>query len=1218
MRTFGSLLLIAFAFAGSGPVRAAVTTPDASASTRTAPMFASDRIELRLDAAAAATARAAAALRARDEGAARIERLGVAAVDRVAADLGGATFETEFRGETAPPPGSSDIDFTAFFIVHLPAGADPHDAARRFRGLREVRAADPIAQLPVAAVPNDSMWNLQYWLYQPSRRDIHAPEAWEVTTGDTSVVVGVLDTGVVPYHPDIGGLAGGPLGNLYINWAEKNGLPGVDDDNNGFVDDVSGWDFVNLPTGTGVAQYEDWRDQDNDPNDFAGHGTAVAGLIGAITNNVSGVAGAAWKVRIMPLRMAWSATCCPLGLVDMSFAAQAIRYATRMGVQVLNCSWASANQSGIDAAVTAATHAGVVVVSASGNNGGQHYLPDRLDVISVAATNANDQIPSFSNVGSYVDLSAPGVSMYSTAIARLAATDSVSQRQPGYTPISSSLNGTSFSSPLVVGTVALMEAQRRAQGLRPLQPMAVQLRLRETTDDISDVNPTLVGAYGTGRLNMYRALTDPPGSSAWRAGAASVGPAVAYSIGEGTRLAWLMNNQTLLIVDAASGDTLSVTPLPAPPVAPLSVADLGGGRGLGLFAGTTAGKVLGFDALGQPLPNWPVTGPDLIFAGPAIGDLDGDGTNEIVCGDFQGKVWAWHANGSRVTGFPAPTNATGVGTGVALSDLDGLPGVEIVAATRDGEIHALTGDGGELAGWPFTVGGQPVAPVVTRWNDALVVLVASGGQLVALGADGVLRFVTPLAGTAVQDPALADLNANGSDEIAIATSSNNTIQVIDSTGVDLDTLNWPARLTSGPLGPPVIGHLRGGSEADVLVMTAGGLAAFSDSATTIATFPKPGGAGSFPTLLELDGDGATEVVAGTGIDSSLFVYDASPGSWDASPQPWPTARGNFARTGSRLYAPAPDVTSPAPVADLSAVAVTTDSIALAWTAPGDDGAIGRAASYELRVTNLSPGFPPSGGSLLAGVPAPLSAGSPQSMRIGGLSPNTTYYFWIVARDDAGNVATASNVAAALTPLGPPLVVDDLVVASASDTSVTLRWSSPAIAGTLGYEVRGATQVLNAANFSAAPLHLETTDAAPPGNSEQVTFNGLTRRTRYWFALRPRGIVGQPASVSNVASVETHPYVRLAGIAGPGIVTRRQPSPRPVEFVWQSGGAPVQRIVLFDLSGRRVRSIPLGSGPDGATQWDGRDDESRLVPAGLYFARLISGSVHVQTRVVLLP
>ena len=182
----------------------------------------------------------------------------------------------------------------------------------------------------------------------------------------------------------------------------------------------------------------------------------------------------------------------------MDFAARAIRYATRMGATVINCSWASDNTGGIGAAVTAAVRAGVTIVSAAGNSNPFHYLGDRDDVLAIAATDSTDTIAPFSNRGAFVDLVAPGVAMRSTWIAR-PGVDSLGVRQPAYAAL---LNGTSFSAPLASGVAALIQSRYvwpYAHHL--LTPRGIQFRLIETADDISAQNPALTGQYGAGRLN---------------------------------------------------------------------------------------------------------------------------------------------------------------------------------------------------------------------------------------------------------------------------------------------------------------------------------------------------------------------------------------------------------------------------------------------------------------------------------------------------------------------------------------------------------------------------------------------------------------------------------------------------------------------------------------------------------------------------------------------
>jgi subtilisin family serine protease len=131
--------------------------------------------------------------------------LGISAIDEVARTADVMGLEPEFRGESRPAEGSLDPDFTAFYIVRLGPRANLAEMMGRFAKLPEVASVTPVPIVPLCAVPDDSLWGDEYYYYQPTRRDIHATEAWDLTVGDTSIVVAVLDSGVIPYHPDLGG-----------------------------------------------------------------------------------------------------------------------------------------------------------------------------------------------------------------------------------------------------------------------------------------------------------------------------------------------------------------------------------------------------------------------------------------------------------------------------------------------------------------------------------------------------------------------------------------------------------------------------------------------------------------------------------------------------------------------------------------------------------------------------------------------------------------------------------------------------------------------------------------------------------------------------------------------------------------------------------------------------------------------------------------------------
>jgi subtilase family protein len=1025
--------LVCFGIVVCAQVRSAGATLDlpvreagAVAAPFGSPAYAAEVLEIRL-APDATRAGRAAYLSAAGPGAARaLRRLGVPAVDRVAAELG-ARFEPEFRGETAAGAEPGATDFTSFYVVHLSPGSDLPRALERFGSLREVASASAIPILPLALMPNDSLWSESWWLSQPSGLDIAAPAAWDISTGDTAIVVAVLDTGVLPYHPDLGGTVAGLTGQLWSNWAERGGAAGMDDDRNGFIDDARGWDFVDLAAAGQAAPGEDWEQQDPDPNDFAAHGTAVAGFVGALTDNARGIPGTAWRVRILPLRVGWSYPGAPSGSgeVRMDFAAQAVRYATRMGAQVITCSFANENTDGFDAAVAAAARAGITVVVSSGNFGSANELAQRSDVITVTATDRDDMVLASANLGPLVDIAAPGADMHALWVFH-PGSDSIGLRQPAY---ASNREGTSYAAPLVAGAVTLLQADRRARGLDLLHPLAAQLRLRENADDIAAANPGNAG-YGAGRLDAARALADVHGSFALAAGPTR-GAAVVFRAAGATRIAYVSRPDALVLLDAVTCDTVAVTALPSEPVSGLAAAALGCGRGMGMFVALQDGRVAGFDAQGRPLAGWPTADTEVPFTGGlALGDLDGDGVLEVVGAGGDGSVWAWNAGAGVRAGFPAQVSFAGPVLPVALSQLDGAPGVEIVAAGDDGRVTVLRGNGTRLSGWPRNLADRPLAPVVMRMGiagDTAIVIVV-GNLLHAFRPNGVERPGFPVmlgaSNAPGADPAVGDVDGDGSDDVVLALDAPAMVEVRDSTGSSTALPGWPRALSSLVTGPPVLAQLAVDGAPELLVPTTGGLMAFSSAAESLSSWPRFGRAGIALGVLDVrDGDEASEVLAGSGADSVFYVYDGGPGSAGSNgPGPWFTVRANFARTGSRLYAPeasVPDDIPPAAVADLRVVSATDSSLALAWAGTGGDATARCPSHYLLRAAEQpfdEAGFgqAPYAASHAATVPA----GSVETAVFAGLPRGRRLWVAIEAVDASGNVSPISNLAAGQTTVGP--------------------------------------------------------------------------------------------------------------------------------------------------------------------------------------------------------
>jgi len=389
--------------------------------------------------------------------------------------------------------------------VRLSKGLSVKDAITQYMSNSDVEYAEPNYIRKAAStevIPNDlyfrDQWALRntgQYAYGTAGADIKATEAWRVSTGsyDTTITIAVLDTGVDYNHTDL-------ALNMWRNLSECNGVSGVDDDHNGFIDDCAGWNFVTCES---FEAFEDRWDksftcsqvstESNDPMDYYGHGTHVAGIIGAVGNNQTGVAGVMWRTHILPVRVFNQ-----FGQGTDTDVTRGIDYAVKMGAKVINASWGAYGESlTLYNAISAANSHGVLFVAAAGNYSNNNdltpYYPASYsfgNIISVAATDQNDLRVPFSNFGyTSVDVAAPGTYIISTVPTWM---------DNGYGYLEQD-SGTSMAAPHVTGLAGLLYSYYYNFNSDQIRNMILSY---------VDILPSLDGWIATkGRINAFRSMS---------------------------------------------------------------------------------------------------------------------------------------------------------------------------------------------------------------------------------------------------------------------------------------------------------------------------------------------------------------------------------------------------------------------------------------------------------------------------------------------------------------------------------------------------------------------------------------------------------------------------------------------------------------------------------------------------------------------------------------
>lgn len=382
---------------------------------------------------------------------------GISSLDQLCRQLGVVRVDRFYPGKLRRPH-LAEIG-SRLRLLTMEPGRDVREVALALSSDRHLVSAELQSIPDLFYTPNDPFYADQWHLPQ-----IHAPEAWDfIRSPETRhSVVAIIDTGLQLEHAEV-------AENLWVNELEdlnQNGrldpgdINGIDDDDNGFVDDVVGWDFAG---------------EDNDPQEIHPHGTGTATCISAVTDN--GILGAAvgFGVRLMAVKAISDHGQLVDGYVSMLYAAD-------NGAQIINCSWGLPIFHGYEQAIVDAVWAEDVVIVGAGGEGDVLSYPAAYDhVVAVGVTDQFDHKASFSAFGEYIDICAPGVD-----ILLLWGEDF------------SYLSGTSFSAGIASGTLGLFRAQ-----FPQLDNVAIVQLMERTADPIDDLNPGYEGLLGAGRINAF-------------------------------------------------------------------------------------------------------------------------------------------------------------------------------------------------------------------------------------------------------------------------------------------------------------------------------------------------------------------------------------------------------------------------------------------------------------------------------------------------------------------------------------------------------------------------------------------------------------------------------------------------------------------------------------------------------------------------------------------
>lgn len=739
-------------------------------------------------------------------------------------------------------------------------------------------------------IPNDPLFGSQW--HHPQ---VQAPQAWDYTTGSDDVIIGIVDSGIYFTHEDL-------KDNIWINEGETTGFDvdnilatgnvtggnGIDDDGNGYVDDVIGYNFYGSDNND---SYQDYYSND--------HGTHVAGCAGAVGNNGIGVTGSSQNIKLISSRHAPTNQDYPY--VQDGYSG--ITYCADNGASVINCSWGGPGSGTVpNSVINYATSAGALVVVAAGNDNTEHntsyqdYPSDCTNALCVAATDQDDEKTSFSDYGLPIDISCPGIAIKSTVISG-----------SGY----ESFQGTSMASPIVAGIAALVLS------VHPdTEPLALRDRLMTTSDYIDDINPGYEGLLGSGRVNSFQAVMYDIIPSL------SIASSNFYEVegdgdglpnpGEICNIEFMLQNGFFSGGFWADANDVVVTVTSTDP----AVSFLDGSETYSISSIGLAGSAWNLDApikiqipedsdlqlvdlnvniTANPTSAYPYS-TDIIYpveftlnqagfpfelgtstnSSPVISTLSG--SKYVIFGDVNGNVHAVSADGTEASGFPVSVGGN-VSSAAATGDIDDDGALEIVVTTETGKIVAIDSDGSII--FEYTAGGifksnPMIANVQGDENGDLEIIAVtfSGNQCVVLNSDGTdfpgFPYSLPNGGT-LSSPAIGDIDGDGNLEV-VAVSLSGAVYAVSTSSADM-LPGWPATIGANSWGGPIITNIDGDNEPEIIAIHSNGnLYAFNHDATQVFNRTIGSQVKGSAVTADLNGDGSIEIIFGT-TAGDLYVVD---------------------------------------------------------------------------------------------------------------------------------------------------------------------------------------------------------------------------------------------------------------------------------------------------------------------------------------------------------